>query len=134
MHKIIILFLVVFLSTSSLKSQQVPDTSYNPSIENPAYNLKEGPHIYIDEAHYNFHTMDGRYRSFATLLERDGYNVKPFKEEFTLKNLAKVDILVISNALNKINETYWVTPNPSAFTRDEIISINFWVSKGGKLF
>ena len=92
-------------------SQQVADTAYKPEIRNPAYPEGEGPVIFIDNGHYNFHTMNGRYRAFADLLERDGYNVREFNGAFAGSALAGGKILVISNALSEHAEN-WVIPDP----------------------
>jgi len=116
-----------------LLSQQVADTTYNPIIHNPAYELGKGSIIFIDEGHYNLNTKNGRYKSFSDLLERDGYNVISYKNVFTENELSKGEILVISNALNEYVED-WIIPNPSAFAKSEIDEIIQWVYKGGSLF
>jgi len=117
-----------------LFAQQVSDTTFRPEIRNPEYRFGKGPIVMIDEAHHNFHNKDGRYGPFAYLLERDGYVVKGFTGEFTPENLSKTKILVISNALNEINEENWYLPTPSAFTPGEIIAVQQWVEQGGRLF
>lgn len=129
------LALSIFLLTSfALSAQQVADLSYNPPIATPEYNLGQGPVVYIDEGHYNFHTKEGRYKSFANLLERDGYVVTEYQGSFELAKLKKGKILVISNALNEINVQHWYLPTPSAFTTEEIRVIVQWVEQGGSLF
>lgn len=133
MINISILSLSLFLS-SNLWAQQIPDSNYNPRIENPAYRTGKGPVIFIDEGHNNFHTKEGRYAPFAKVIEKDGYIVKAFKESFEEENLKECKILVIANPLNEINIDNWTLPNPSAFTELEINSIEKWVSNGGSLF
>mgnify|MGYP002412312108 CR=1 FL=1 len=125
------LFLFVPLA---LYSQQVADTTYNPEISNPAYEQSKGPLLFIDEGHFNFHTKTGRFLPFAKLLEIDGYNVRSYEELFEKEKLSKGKILVISNALNKINVDDWFLPTPSAFTAKEIEAVKEWVSEGGSLF
>ncbi|WP_282124324.1 DUF4350 domain-containing protein [Algibacter mikhailovii] len=115
-------------------SQQVADTTYNPKIKHPLYAFGQGPVVFIDEGHHNFHTKEGRYKAFSKLLERDGYHVKAYSGQFKEKQLAEGKILVISNALNAINVRDWTLPNPSAFTKAEIASITQWVHSGGRLF
>lgn len=129
-----ICLLIFFLHIQNLIAQQVADTTYNPIIENPAYEANMGSVIVIDEAHHNFHTMSGRYQAFAKLLQTDGYQVKPFKEKFTKKRLEQGKILVISNALHERNIEDWSLPTSSAFTEDEIEAVNRWVKDGGSLF
>ena len=126
-------YLLVLISPNLLFSQQITDTTYNPIIQNPEYGLGNGPVIFIDEGHLNFHTKNGRYRAFSTLLDRDGYNVTEYKGVFKKNELVKGKILVISNALNE-NVEDWVIPSPSAFTKSEIEEIRQWVFEGGSLF
>jgi hypothetical protein len=133
MSKILLTTVLLFVG-SLLFGQQVADTSYAPVIHNPVYPPGEGPVVFIDEGHHNFHTKDGRYQAFAKLLERDGYVVKGGTGAFTREQLDKGKILVISNALNEINIGNWVLPNPSAFTKKEIRVVRKWVRNGGSLF
>lgn len=129
-----ILFLIILVLSGGLYSQQIADKNYNPTIQNPEYSIGKGSVVFIDEGHYNFHTKNGRFKAFSNLLERDGYNVKRYKGDFEKNKLAKGKILVISNALNKINSRNWFLPNPSAFTDSEIENVKQWVFEGGSLF
>lgn len=131
--KSLILSLFLILSLDSY-SQQVSDTGFSPEIKNPAYESGKGSSVFIDEGHHNFHTKDGRYKAFSTLLEKDGYKVLAYKGVFNKTELAKGKILVISNALNERNVGDWSLPNPSAFTKEEIQTVKKWVSEGGSLF
>ena len=131
--KSIICISVGFIS-SLFFAQQVPDLNFNPEIVSPAYAKEKGTVVYIDEAHYNFHTRSGRYAPFAKLLEKDGYVTKSFSQKFTVKSLKDIKILVIANALNEINVEKWDLPNPSAFTDDEVNAVEQWVANGGSLF
>lgn len=132
--KNIILILISLGLFAGIYAQQVADTAYNPVIHDPAYKPGNGPVVFIDEGHYNFHTKEGRYKAFSNLLERDGYVVKRYKGEFERSKLARGKILVISNALNKKNVRDWTLPNPSAFTATEIEELRKWVCDGGSLF
>ena len=138
MKKYILCLTICFLITSSLiqniNAQQTADTTFNPVIKKPVYKSNEGPVIFIDEAHHNFHTMSGRYQAFAKLLQKDGYQLKPFKEKFTKAGLEKGKILVISNALHERNIEDWSLPTPSAFSEEEIKAVNEWIGSGGSLF
>src|SRR5688572_2013605 len=124
--------LLVGLSFQS-QAQQVADTLYNPPILNAAYPLRSGPVIHIDQAHHNFHTFSGRFRPFATLLQRDGYNVKASDLPFSKASLEAASILVIANAIHPDNERQWTLPTPSAFSEEEIAAVNAWVKAGGSL-
>lgn len=125
---------MVMAVPGSIFSQQIADTTYNPVIRNPAYEPGKGSVVFIDEGHHNFHTMNGRYRAFADLLKRDGYNVRAYGGIFTKGELEKGNILVISNALNEKNVEDWYLPTPSAFSKEEITAVRKWVRKGGNLF
>jgi hypothetical protein len=117
-----------------LSAQQVADTDFKPFISKPEYDFGKGPSVSIDEGHNNFHTVDGRYLAFARLLRSDGYNVNSYQGDFVNSHLKDTRILVIANAINKINIENWYVPTPSAFSIDEIETICKWVRKGGSLF
>jgi len=112
---------------------QRPDLDYQPPIIDPVFDLGAGPLVLIDEGHFNFHTSEGRYKTFAELLRRDGYVVRAHAGPFTEASLAAARILVISNALNEDDAEEWVLPNPSAFTPSEIDAVEAWVGRGGSL-
>ena len=114
-------------------AQQVPDTAFAPPIPNPMYQAAKGPVVLLDEAHFNFHTADGRYQPFAALLRRDGYDVRASKLAFSKASLKDAKILVIANALAERNKTEWTLPTPPAFTGDEVRFVSDWVKAGGSL-
>jgi hypothetical protein len=129
-----LLFIFLGLICVNISAQQVADTNFKPVIAKPEYALGKGPVVAIDEGHNNFHTADGRYLPFATLLRSDGYKVDRYLGEFTGSQLMNLRILVIANALNKINIQNWYVPTPSAFSTDEIETVRKWVEDGGSLF
>ena len=133
MTKVICILLLIF-KIGHLYAQQIADTTYDPKIVSPMYLKGEGSAIYIDGGHNNFHKKNERYKPFASLLEKDGYSVYEYKGKFKKKKLAKADVLVISNALNKKNIDIWHNPTYSAFTKKEIKNLNQWVEQGGRLF
>lgn len=114
--------------------QQVADTLFNPLVPDPAYARHAGPVVFIDEAHTNFHTLAGRFKPFAGLLEKDGYTVKASATPFTKEQLAAAQILVIANALHPDNEQQWALPVKPAFTAEEVEAVKEWVRGGGALF
>lgn len=113
--------------------QQVPDTAFRPETGPPAHRPGTGPRVVLDEAHNNFHTVDGRYQTFAGVLRRDGFVVEGGTGSFTAASLADVDLLVIANALHDSDVEEWRLPNPSAFTQAEIQAVSGWVRNGGSL-
>jgi len=116
--------LLVCLSAPAT-AQQVADTGYAPTLESPAY-IEQGPHVVVDGAHRNFHTLDGRYAPFGKLLEADGYSVSALTTPLSTETLAEVNILVIANAQSAM-------PGTSAFTPEEIVATHDWVEAGGSL-
>jgi hypothetical protein len=114
-------------------AQQLADMEFRPRVSPAAFREGEGPRVAIDEAHFNFHTADGRYAPFTALLRRDGFTVAPLRETFSRDALANVDVLVIANALNERNAESWTLPTPSAFAKEEIAAVRAWVEEGGAL-
>ena len=128
--------LFVFLCHSFLiiKAQQVPDTAFTFVNTHPAWHMGEGPHIFVDATHNNFHTKDGGFFAFSKLLEQDGYQVNSLNQTISSPGILKdCKILVIANPLDASNANSWVLPTPSAFTREEIGIIKAWVENGGSL-
>ena len=126
--------LAVLLQASPVFGQQVSsDTDFRPEITLPAYPAGEGPTVLIDQAHFNYHTADGRYSAFAELLRRDGYLVQGSDQPFSAETLAEGRVLVIANALAEQNAQSWDLPNPSAFSAAEITAVSQWIRDGGSL-
>jgi len=115
-------------------AQQRADINFTPEVEQPTWLYGTGPLVVIDEAHHNFHTLDGRYRAFALLLQADGYRVEAGTESFTPGSLDRIDILVIANAIAEENLESWDMPNPPAFTDQEVEVVREWVKGGGSLW
>lgn len=124
---------LLLLTITIAYAQQVSDTLYQPPIKKPFAVKATGPVIIIDEAHHNFHTARGRFRPFALVLERDGFQIRQGTTPFSVASLREAKILVISNALHERNRSSWELPTPSAFTDDEINAVKSWVEQGGSL-
>lgn len=98
------------LSSFLVLSQQIPDSTFNPNIQHPEHAFGKGPVVSIDEGHNNFHTKNGRYNPLARLLERDGYIVKSYKGDHSVRNdstgFAKADLIVlklmVKNAMSNV--------------------------------
>lgn len=118
---------------ASLNAQQVPDRAFAPMIRVPAFAAGGGPVLCLDEAHDNYHTLDNRFFAFGRLAERDGFRVQAIRQRLTSETLAACRLLVISNAQNGIPWNQQPQPTPSAFTTDEIASVQRWVAAGGSL-
>ena len=113
--------------------QEAHDNEIDLEVNDPAFARDEGPHLAIDEGHYNYHTGEGRFAPFAQLLRNDGFHVTGLAAPISEEALEDVDILVVSNALNKQNKEHWTLPTPSAFTSGEIATLKSWVDDGGAL-
>lgn len=114
-------------------AQQVADPTGDLTVAQPRWSDGTGPRIAIDAGHHNFHSVDGRYAPFATVLRHDGLRVVGRDGPLTAEALAGVDVLVISNALDARNESDWTLPTPSAFSAEEIAAVRAWVEGGGAL-
>lgn len=120
-------------AATAVHAQQVADTAFKVALAAPTY-ASDGPVVLLDEAHANFHTLDGRYLAFGNVLRQDGYRVTPSRVPFTAAALAGARVLVIANALHVSNAGgHWSLPTPSAFTADEIAAVRDWVRSGGSL-
>jgi hypothetical protein len=120
---------IIALVAMPIAAQQMADPNFKPKIENPTY-ARAHPVVAIDEAHSNFHTVNGRYKPFADLLRADGYNVTSSTQVFGKNSLKGIDILVIANAISKAATEQG---SPSAFTADECDAVRAWVRGGGSL-
>lgn len=131
MKKFLLIFSIFY--TSIAFGQQTSDSAFNFAIPSPSYQFGSGPIVCIDAAHFNFHTAEGRYNPFAEILISDGFKVESLQSIFTESLLEDCSVLVIANALAEQNRNDWSYPHPSAFQRDEIQTIQRWVSNGGNL-
>lgn len=119
------------LCAGSLACQQVADTVYQFPIPKPHDEYGRGSVVQVDGAHYNFHTINGRYAPFAKLLREDGYQVVSNDTLISSAVLKRGKIFVISNALDSTES--WELPAHSAFSPSEINDLNAWVKDGGRL-
>lgn len=123
---------VVAASATPCAAQQVPDTTFDTRIERPAWPAGKGPRLVLDEAHFNFHTLGGRYRPFGDLARAEGFRVSAGTARFTRDALERADLLVIANALGA-EDMGDSAATRSAFTDAEIAELVRWVEGGGAL-
>jgi len=116
-------------TASTVEPPRTVDRSFQYDIKNPAYPQGKGPIVLIDEVHNNFHTALGTYRPFRDLLLQDGYVIQRAEQKISEKLLKSGKIYVIADAQPpaKIGES-------PTFSKDEILILNDWVSRGGSLF
>ncbi|MCS6622817.1 DUF4350 domain-containing protein [Roseibacterium beibuensis] len=124
----LILFLALTAAAPAVAQQQMVDPDFRPTVANPAYAEGQGPVVVIDEAHANFHRIEGQYAPFAALLRADGYRVRAGTQPFDAGGLDGVDVLVIANA-----GATGQRPTPPAFTEAEGAALETWVREGGRL-
>ena len=117
--------LLAFALTGTAVAQQDADSRFAPKVPHPAY-AANGPVVAIDEAHRNFHTLEGRYAPFGKLLAADGYQVRASNAPFSARSLAGVNVLVVANAERPAK-------GADAFTPQEITAVQQWVESGGSL-
>lgn len=119
------------LAAAPALAQQQADLAFEPNVRR--VHAANGPEIHLDEAHNNFHTLTGRYRPFAKVLEKAGFRPRAATRKFTRETLAPLRTLVIANALSDRNRTDWTLPTPTAFTPAEVDAAHTWVQDGGRL-
>jgi hypothetical protein len=136
MRQVVVLTALVGCALSraaSAQVQQLADSNYVPAVTTPAF-TKHHPKILFDEAHHNFHTLEGRYQAFGTLMKADGCELTSNREPLSTKTLEGFDVLVIANALVETPDSEPdSTADPSAFEVEEIEAVHRWVSEGGAL-
>jgi len=125
--------IIVAFSLSVASAQQVNDPDADVSVAHPAFPEKDGPVVAIDSGHNNFHTINGRYQPFASVLRNDGFRVVDSNTAFTGDSLSAFRVLVISNALPAALVKDWSLPATSAFSPAEIEALKAWLTEGGSL-
>lgn len=128
------LLVILFLAPYLLFCQQMADTSFKYETDAPLFATDQGLVVAIDEGHNNFHTLEGRYGPFGQVLRAEGFRMDKLSGVITTEKLEGIDILVISNPIHPSNVGNWILPNPSAYSKAEIETLNEWVNSGGKLF
>jgi len=121
--------ILMLLCAPAFEQSQVSDPEFLTTVAHPAY-TQEHPRVVVDEAHHNFHTIEGRYRPFAQLLTSDGYEVVPGTAAFGPATLSDVRVLVIANARGGEAPP---DVGKSAFSASECDAIEQWVRNGGSL-
>ncbi len=124
--------LALFMSArSGAMAQQFADPEFDAKVDRPAFTDRH-PSVFLDEAHNNFHTADGRYKPFADLVKNDGYAVTPSKHKFSSQTLKGCAILVVANAQGAPLMRSPEAANP-AFETAECDAVYEWICGGGSL-
>jgi hypothetical protein len=117
-----------------------------PRVETSGRPQASGPVVLIDEAHHNFHRVTGSYGVVAEVIRADGFVVRAGSAKVTDAAVSGVTVFVSANPLaeprqalvEKAKESgeefQWsAAARSSAFTPDEIGTLQRWVRGGGGL-
>ncbi len=129
----ILCYCLIIFSSYQLKAQQYADSTFDTSVKLPAYSQSIHPKILFDEAHFNFHTANGRYKPFAAILRNDGYVIIPNKQVITSKVLKGYDIFITVNALGAPADSSMEMKCRNVFVDSECQALREWVLEGGAL-
>lgn len=139
MKKLILLFLFIPL-VSSGQQQNYPykwpmynDINVDLEVENPSYEMNEGPLIMFDSAHKNFFIQSHLIKPLVDLLLNDGYRVSFLDKEFSKSSLSQAKVLVVITALPFDFATERSAADKNTFSRDELSELQNWVKNGGSL-
>ncbi len=109
------------------------DINVDLEVENPSYEMNEGPLIMFDSAHKNFFIQSHLIKPLVDLLLNDGYRVSFLDKEFSKSSLSQAKVLVVITALPFDFATERSAADKNTFSRDELIELQNWVKSGGSL-
>lgn len=109
--------------------QLTVDDAFDPPIPSPAFAPGKGPRIAVDDHHQNVVSLSSYLRPVGRFLSRDGYVVLPWSRNVERAALGDVRVLIIANAQAPKGSA----AGSSAFTPQEVKSLEQWVRSGGGL-
>lgn len=125
-------FIFLCLCTYDLIAQVQIDTTTDLSFVQ-SYFLPSQK-VIIDGAHNNLHKAYTGFKPLVLLLAKLGFSVSANESNFqNAVGLSENTLLIIANPIASINRGRPFNPIHSAFSPEEISSIQHWVLKGGKL-
>jgi len=139
MKKLILLLLFVPLLSLG-QEQNYPykwpmynDTNVNLEVEDPSFEINDGPLIMFDSTHKNFFIQSHLIKPLVDLLLNDGYRVSFLDKEFSKSSLSQATVLVVITALPFDFATETSAANKNTFSENELNELQNWVSNGGSL-
>ena len=139
MKKLILLLLFVPLLSFG-QEQNYPykwpmynDTNVNLEVEDPSFEINDGPLIMFDSTHKNFFIQSHLIKPLVDLLLNDGYRVSFLDKEFSKSSLSQANVLVVITALPFDFATENSAADKNTFSENELNELQNWVSNGGSL-
>jgi len=139
MKKLILLLLLIPLISIG-QQQNYPykwpmynDTNVDLKVENPSYEVNEGPLIMFDSAHKNFFIQSHLIKPLVDLLLNDGYRISFLDKEFNKSSLSQAKVLVVITALPFDFATESSAAEKITFSQNELNELQNWVKNGGSL-
>ena len=139
MKKLILLLLFVPLLSFG-QEQNYPykwpmynDTNVNLEVEDPTFEINDGPLIMFDSTHKNFFIQSHLIKPLVDLLINDGYRVSFLDKEFSKSSLSQASVLVVITALPFDFATENSAEYKNTFSENELNELQNWVNNGGSL-
>ena len=139
MKKLILLLLFVPLLSFG-QEQNYPykwpmynDTNVNLEVEDPTFEINDGPLIMFDSTHKNFFIQSHLIKPLVDLLINDGYRVAFLDKEFSKSSLSQASVLVVITALPFDFATENSAADKNTFSENELNELQNWVTDGGSL-
>ena len=139
MKKLILLLLFVPLLSFG-QEQNYPykwpmynDTNVNLEVEDPSFEINDGPLIMFDSTHKNFFIQSHLIKPLVDLLLNDGYRVSFLDKEFSKSSLSQAKVLVVITALPFDFATENSAEDKNTFSENELNELQNWVNNGGSL-
>ena len=136
-----IILLVLFVPLLSIGQEQnypykwpmYNDTNVNLEVENPSFEINDGPLIMFDSTHKNFFIQSHLIKPLVDLLLNDGYRVSFLDKEFSKSSLSQAKVLVVITALPFDFATENSAADKNTFSENELNELQNWVNNGGSL-
>ena len=139
MKKLILLLLFVPLLSFG-QEQNYPykwpmynDTNVNLEVEDPTFQINDGPLIMFDSTHKNFFIQSHLIKPLVDLLINDGYRVSFLDKKFSKSSLSQASVLVVITALPFDFATENSAEDKNTFSENELNELQNWVNNGGSL-